>query len=108
MPPLASVAPLDRTLPVAVFDSGVGGLGVLHECLMSLPHEEPAGELHAVASAELAPLIQEGGEVDGRVASWVDALSRPRRKPASIPSSSAERTIRSCGGCFSARSLPGL
>ena len=30
----------DRTLPVAVFDSGVGGLTVLHECLVSLPHED--------------------------------------------------------------------
>jgi glutamate racemase len=24
--------------PVALFDSGVGGLTVLHECLVSLPH----------------------------------------------------------------------
>jgi glutamate racemase len=24
-------------LPIAVFDSGVGGLTVLHECLVSLP-----------------------------------------------------------------------
>jgi glutamate racemase len=30
----------DQTLPVAVFDSGVGGLTVLHECLVSLPHED--------------------------------------------------------------------
>ena len=30
----------ERTLPVAVFDSGVGGLTVLHECLVSLPHED--------------------------------------------------------------------
>lgn len=27
-------------LPVAMFDSGVGGLTVLHECLVSLPHED--------------------------------------------------------------------
>jgi len=27
-------------LPVGVFDSGVGGLTVLHECLVSLPHED--------------------------------------------------------------------
>ena len=26
--------------PVAVFDSGVGGLTVLHECLVALPHED--------------------------------------------------------------------
>ena len=29
-----------RKLPVAVFDSGVGGLTVLHECLVSLPTED--------------------------------------------------------------------
>jgi glutamate racemase len=32
--------PSARDLPVAVFDSGVGGLTVLHECLVSLPHED--------------------------------------------------------------------
>ena len=30
----------DRELPVGVFDSGVGGLTVLHECLVSLPAED--------------------------------------------------------------------
>ena len=30
----------DPTLPIAVFDSGVGGLTVLHECLVSLPEED--------------------------------------------------------------------
>ena len=175
----------ERELPVAVFDSGVGGLTVLHECLVSLPHEDflylgdtarfpygdrspeellgfarelagilldrgakllvvacnsataaalpslrkelegcvpvvgvvtpesrlaaaatvngrvgliatpatigsgayaralaeatPDAELHAVASAELAPLIQEGGEVDHRVVGCVDGLCRPLR-----------------------------
>ena len=34
------MAPDARELPVAVFDSGVGGLTVLHECLVSLPHED--------------------------------------------------------------------
>ena len=29
-----------QELPIAVFDSGVGGLTVLHECLVSLPHED--------------------------------------------------------------------
>jgi glutamate racemase len=180
------MAASDRSLPVAVFDSGVGGLTVLHECLVSLPHEDflylgdtarfpygdrgghellefarelagillergakllvvacnsataaalpalraeledrvpvvgvvtpesrlaagatvngrvgllatpatvasgayaralaqaaPEAELHAVASAELAPLIQEGGEVDARVVSCVDGLCRPLRR----------------------------
>ena len=176
----------ERELPVAVFDSGVGGLTVLHECLVSLPHEDflylgdtarfpygdrsaeellgfarelagilldrgaklivvacnsataaalpalreelegrvpvvsvvtpesrlaaaatengrvgliatpatvgsgaytralaeaaPDAELHAVASAELAPLIQEGGEVDHRVVACVDGLCRPLKE----------------------------
>jgi glutamate racemase len=176
----------DRSLPVAVFDSGVGGLTVLHECLVSLPHEDflylgdtarfpygdrsaeellgfarelagilldrgakllvvacnsataaalpalreelegrvpvvgvvtpesrlaaaatvngrvgliatpatvasgayaralaeaaPEAELHAVASAELAPLIQEGGEIDERVVGCVDGLCRPLKR----------------------------
>jgi glutamate racemase len=180
------VAGSERELPVAVFDSGVGGLTVLHECLVSLPHEDflylgdtarfpygdrsadellrfarelagilldrgakllvvacnsataaavpklrdelegrvplvavvtpesrlaatatktgrvgliatpatvgsgayaralaeaaPGAELHAVASAELAPLIQEGGEVDERVVACVDGLCRPLRR----------------------------
>jgi glutamate racemase len=180
------VAGSDRELPVAVFDSGVGGLTVLHECLVSLPHEDflylgdtarfpygdrsadellgfarelagillargakllvvacnsataaalpalrdelegrvpvvsvvtpesrlaaaatvngrvgliatpatvgsgayaralaetaPDAELHAVASAELAPLIQEGGDVDHRVVACVDGLCRPLKE----------------------------
>jgi glutamate racemase len=180
------VATRDRSLPVAVFDSGVGGLTVLHECLVSLPHEDflylgdtarfpygdrapaqlaefsrelagilldrgakllvvacnsataaalpalrdeleqevpvvavvrpesrlaaaatvngrvgliatpatvdsgayaealaevaPAAELHAVASAELAPLIQEGGEVDHRTLACVEGACRPLKQ----------------------------
>jgi glutamate racemase len=183
---LAPVAAPDRSLPVAVFDSGVGGLTVLHECLVSLPHEDflylgdtarfpygdrspdelaefarelagilldrgakllviacnsataaalprlreeledkvplvavvgpesrlaaeatnnskvgliatpatvnsgayatalaehaPAAELHAVASAELAPLIQEGGEVDHRTLACVEGACRPLKQ----------------------------
>jgi glutamate racemase len=34
------VAPDPRERPVAVFDSGVGGLTVLHELLVALPHED--------------------------------------------------------------------
>jgi glutamate racemase len=65
----------DRTLPIAMFDSGVGGLTVLHECLVSLPHEDfvylgdtarfpygnrEAEELRGFAW-ELAELLLEGG-----------------------------------------------
>ncbi len=35
-----AAAQLDPSLPVAMFDSGVGGLTVLHECLVSLPQED--------------------------------------------------------------------
>ncbi|HEX2358303.1 MAG TPA: glutamate racemase [Solirubrobacterales bacterium] len=35
-----SAAPDRSKLPIAVFDSGVGGLTVLHECLVSLPEED--------------------------------------------------------------------
>jgi glutamate racemase len=34
------VSQLDASLPVGMFDSGVGGLTVLHECLVSLPEED--------------------------------------------------------------------
>ena len=34
------MAARDSSLPIAVFDSGVGGLTVLHELLVSLPHED--------------------------------------------------------------------
>jgi glutamate racemase len=43
----------------------------------ALAEAAPDAELHAVASAELAPLIQEGGEVDHRVVACVDGLCRP-------------------------------
>ena len=35
-----STPDLDASLPVAMFDSGVGGMTVLHECLVSLPQED--------------------------------------------------------------------
>ena len=69
-----SVAPPSE-LPIAVFDSGVGGLTVLHECLVSLPHEDflylgdtarfpygdrPAAELRAFA-LELADILLDQG-----------------------------------------------
>jgi glutamate racemase len=34
------VTQLDASLPVGMFDSGVGGLTVLHECLVSFPEED--------------------------------------------------------------------
>ena len=35
--------------PIGVFDSGVGGLTVLHECLLTLPHEDFVYAVNAVA-----------------------------------------------------------
>src|ERR687897_2898063 len=65
-----TVAPEDvRRRPVGVFDSGVGGLTVLHELLVRLPHEDyvyladsarlPYGSR---ASAELRAFALEGAE----------------------------------------------
>lgn len=65
-------------LPVAVFDSGVGGLTVLHECLVSLPHENfvylgdtarfpygsrPPAELRGFAHELAAALIDRGAKL---------------------------------------------
>ena len=67
-----------RELPVAVFDSGVGGLTVLHELLVSLPHEDylylgdtarfpygtrDAAELQAFASELAGILLAEGAKL---------------------------------------------
>lgn len=46
----------------------------------ALADAAPDAELHAVASAELAPLIQEGGEVDDRVVACVEGVCRPMRR----------------------------
>jgi glutamate racemase len=43
----------------------------------ALAETAPHAELHAVASAELAPLIQAGGDVDHRVLSCVEGACRP-------------------------------
>ena len=45
----------------------------------ALAEAAPTAELHAVATAELAPLIQEGGEVDHRVLDCVESACRPLR-----------------------------
>ncbi len=46
----------------------------------ALAQVAPEAELHTVASAELAPLIQEGGEVDERVVGCVEGACRPLRR----------------------------
>jgi glutamate racemase len=66
------------TLPIAVFDSGVGGLTVLHELLVSLPEEDfvylgddarfpygtkPADELRACVERNVAFLLDRGAKL---------------------------------------------
>ena len=61
--------------PIGIFDSGAGGLTVLHECLVSLPHEDflylgdgarcpygprPAGEIRRFAH-EIASFLEQSG-----------------------------------------------
>jgi glutamate racemase len=46
----------------------------------ALAEAAPEAELHAVASAELAPLIQEGGEVDHRTLACVEGACRPLKR----------------------------
>ena len=68
----------DRSLPIAFFDSGVGGLTVLHECLVSLPEEDyvylgddarfpygakPDGELRECAERNTAYLLDRGAKL---------------------------------------------
>ena len=45
----------------------------------ALAEAAPTAELHAVATAELAPLIQKGGDVDHRVLDCVESACRPLR-----------------------------
>jgi glutamate racemase len=74
---MASAAP-DKQLPIAMFDSGVGGLTVLHECLVSLPEEDflylgdsahfpygtkPADELRERALAVAEFLLDRGAKL---------------------------------------------
>src|SRR5439155_1518781 len=40
LPTCRPVTPIPRSRPIGVFDSGVGGLTVLHELLVALPHED--------------------------------------------------------------------
>jgi glutamate racemase len=72
------MSPPHAELPIAVFDSGVGGLTVLHECLVSLPAEDflylgdsdnfPYGDkspshLRALVAANSAYLLERGAKL---------------------------------------------
>jgi len=61
----------DTSLPVAMFDSGVGGLTVLHECLVSLPQEDYV----YLGDTELFPYgSRDASELRQRVATIADLL----------------------------------
>ena len=75
--------------PIGVFDSGVGGLTVLHECLVTLPHEDfvylgdgarlpygprPLGELRRFAR-EIGLFLEAQGS------SWSSSPATPRPPP---------------------------
>src|SRR5215210_7472520 len=45
--------------PVGVFDSGVGGLTVLHECLVTMPHEDFVYVACNTATSAAMPQLQE-------------------------------------------------
>jgi len=81
--PLIAVVTPESRLAAAATQTGRVGLIATPATVGSgayaraLAEEAPDAELHAVASAELAPLIQEGGEVDERVVACVEGVCRP-------------------------------
>ena len=83
--PIVGVVRPESRLAAAATQNGKVGLIATPATVESgayaraLAEVAPEAELHAVASAELAPLIQEGGEVDHRVVACVDGLCRPLR-----------------------------
>ena len=87
MPVVGVVGPESRLAAAATRNGRIGLLATPATVASgayarALADAAPAAELHAVASAELAPLIQAGGEVDGRVVACVEGLCRPLRDAA--------------------------
>jgi glutamate racemase len=84
--PVVGVVTPESRLAAAATENGRVGLIATPATVGSgayaraLAEVAPDAELHAVASAELAPLIQEGGDVDERVVACVEGLCRPLRQ----------------------------
>ena len=96
--------------PIGVFDSGMGGLTVLHECLVTLPHEDfvylgdgarlpygprPLAEIRRFAS-EIGPEVVRGGSGPPRLDLWRANAAVLRR--AGIPEEGVEILGR-CTSC---------
>ena len=96
----ALAMPPDRELPIAMFDSGVGGLTVLHECLVSLPSEDflylgdtahfpygtkTAAELRDLVARNTGMLLDRGAKLlivacNSATSAGADAARRDRRR----------------------------
>ena len=87
---MASPAP-DRSLPIAVFDSGVGGLTVLHELLVSLPEED---YLYLGDSARFPYGVRTRAELRERVAEIAGFLLERGVKLLVVACNSATATAR--------------
>ena len=95
----------DRSaLPIAMFDSGVGGLTVLHECLVSLPEEsflylgdsanfpygtKPGSELRRLVIANTEFLLDRGAKL--LVIACNSATSAGATPPVRSPPATASR-----------------
>src|SRR6185295_3822338 len=85
VPVVGVVTPESRLAAAATLNGRVGliatpatvGSGAYGRALADAA---PGAEPHAVASAELAPLIQEGGEVDHRTLACVEGACRPLKR----------------------------
>jgi glutamate racemase len=84
--PLVAVVKPESKLAAAATKTGKVGLIATPATVSSgaymhaLAEAAPRAELHAVASAELAPLIQSGGEVDHRTLACVEGACRPLKQ----------------------------
>ena len=84
--PVVSVVAPESRLAAAATSNGRVGLIATPATVASgayaraLGAVAPEAELHAVASAELAPLIQEGGEVDHRTLACIEGACRPLKR----------------------------
>ena len=78
-----------REHPVALFDSGVGGLTVLHECLVSLPEED---FLYLGDDAFFPYGTKSATEITGRVKACLGYLLDQRAKLLVIACNSATAT----------------